>query len=94
MQSPSLKINMKEKRCKECGNSSKFITLLPSKYEGKFICENCKSSEESELNIAAKQLGKLGGQATVEKHGREHFKKIAKGWPKGKKRKKVALVEM
>lgn len=38
-------------------------------------------------NKAAQQLGSLGGQATVEKHGKDHFSKIAKGWPKGKKRK-------
>jgi hypothetical protein len=36
---------------------------------------------------AAQQLGKLGGQKTASLYGKEHFKKIAKGWPKGKKRK-------
>ena len=37
----------------------------------------------------AKQLGKLGGQKTVSLYGKEHYRKIAKGWPKGKKRKKT-----
>lgn len=41
-------------------------------------------------NEAAQQLGSLGGKATVEKYGKDHFKKIAKGWPKGKKRKVVS----
>lgn len=40
------------------------------------------------MNKAAQQLGKLGGQATVAKHGNDHFRRIAKGWPKGKPRKK------
>jgi hypothetical protein len=37
-------------------------------------------------NEAAQQLGKLGGNATKARHGVEHFRRIAKGWPKGKKR--------
>lgn len=41
-------------------------------------------------NKAAQSLGKLGGQKTAALHGREHFRKIAKGWPKGKKRKKAS----
>lgn len=39
------------------------------------------------MNKAAQELGKLGGKATMEKYGKDHFSKIAKGWPKGKKRK-------
>lgn len=34
-----------------------------------------------------KLLGSSGGNTTKEKYGKEHFSKIAKGWPKGKKRK-------
>jgi hypothetical protein len=44
-------------------------------------------------NEAAQQLGKLGGQATVAKYGVEHFKRIAKGWPKGKKRKQLTTTK-
>jgi len=40
------------------------------------------------MNKAAQQLGKLGGRATVAKHGSDHFRRIAKGWPKGKPRKR------
>jgi hypothetical protein len=40
-------------------------------------------------NKSAVLLGKLGGKKTVYLYGREHFVKIAKGWPKGKKRKLV-----
>ena len=36
-----------------------------------------------------KMLGSQGGQKTVSLYGKEHFSKIAKGWPKGKKRKLV-----
>jgi len=46
------------------------------------------------MNKAAQQLGKLGGQATVAKHGVEHFKPIAKGWSKGKKRKQSEDVNL
>lgn len=42
-----------------------------------------------ELN-ASRELGARGGKATLEKYGKEHFSKIAKGWPKGKKRKVVS----
>lgn len=42
---------------------------------------------EKEKNIAAANLGEAGGNATKAKYGKEHFKNIAKGWPKGKKRK-------
>ncbi len=38
------------------------------------------------MNKAAQQLGKRGGRATVAKHGKEHFRRIARGWPKGKPR--------
>ena len=37
-------------------------------------------------NKAAQSLGKLGGLATKTKYGNDYFKRIAKGWPKGKKR--------
>lgn len=39
------------------------------------------------MNKAAQELGKLGGKVTMEKYSKDHFSKIAKGWPKGKKRK-------
>lgn len=45
------------------------------------------TSLEVAKNKAAQELGKRGGQKTVALYGNEHFKKIAKGWPKGKKRK-------
>jgi hypothetical protein len=40
-----------------------------------------------EINKAAQALGKRGGQKTASLYGKEHYRKIAKGWPKGKKRK-------
>jgi hypothetical protein len=33
------------KRCMECGISSKMTKLVKSKFEGKFICENCSPIE-------------------------------------------------
>ena len=39
---------------------------------------------------AAVSLGQRGGQKTASLYGKEHYKKIAKGWPKGKKRKPEA----
>lgn len=39
-------------------------------------------------NKAAIELGRLGGRKTVEKYGSEHFRKITKGWPKGKPRRR------
>lgn len=44
-------------------------------------------------NKNAQLLGSLGGQATKKKYGSEHFKRIAKGWPKGKKRGKKAKLD-
>ena len=41
-------------------------------------------------NKAAVSLGRRGGQKTASLFGKEHFKKIAKGWIKGRKRKKSA----
>lgn len=38
-------------------------------------------------NKAAVSLGTKGGHATLSKYGKDHFSSIAKGWPKGKKRK-------
>lgn len=34
-----------------------------------------------------KELGKLGGNATAARYGKGYYSRIAKGWPKGKKRK-------
>lgn len=34
------------------------------------------------------EFARSGGLATFAKYGREHMSKIAKGWPKGKKRKR------
>lgn len=42
---------------------------------------------EEERKLAQK-IGKQGGNTTLERHGKEHFSKIGKGWPKGKPRKK------
>lgn len=41
-----------------------------------------------EIKKVAQELGKRGGQKTASLYGSEHYKKIAKGWPKGKPRKK------
>jgi len=38
-------------------------------------------------NEAAVLLGKKGGQKTASLYGKEHYRKIAKGWVKGRKRK-------
>ena len=38
------------------------------------------------VNKSAQQLGTLGGKKTASLYGKEHFKKIVKGWPKGKRR--------
>lgn len=40
-----------------------------------------------EIERGLREKSSLGGQATLEKHGKEHFSKISKGWIKGKKRK-------
>lgn len=39
----------------------------------------------------AKELGKLGGQKNVQKHGKDHMKKISQMGVEAKKRKKQAL---
>lgn len=48
-------------------------------------CEHCLGTGVEPT--LGQLLGRTGGQATLQKHGKEHFSKIAKGWPKGKKRK-------
>ena len=45
-------------------------------------------------NKNAQLLGKLGGLATKAKYGSDYFKKITKGWPKGKKRKPSKALEL
>lgn len=54
-------------------------------------CEHCNGTGYEPKNESAQSLGKLGGQATKAKYGVDHFKKIAKGWPKGKLRKVAKL---
>ena len=41
------------------------------------------------MNDAAKQLGRKGGEATKEKHGLEHYRKIGKLSAKSRKKKKI-----
>jgi len=38
-------------------------------------------------NKNATELGRLGGQKTASLYGKEHYRRIAKGWVKGRKRK-------
>lgn len=45
------------------------------------------SDDENVRKLSAAHLGILGGNATKAKYGKEYFSRIAKGWPKGKKRK-------
>lgn len=45
------------------------------------------------VKIIQKLAGSQGGQKTASLYGKEHFSKIAKGWPKGKKRKKKVETE-
>ena len=42
---------------------------------------------EKDKSVSATNLGESGGNATKAKYGKEHFSRITKGWPKGKKRK-------
>lgn len=44
-----------------------------------------------EERALAQKTGSSGGKETLKRLGKEHFKKIAKGWPKGKPRKKPVI---
>lgn len=46
-------------------------------------CPHCGK----DISEVLKQQASKGGNTTLKKYGKDHFKKIAKGWPKGKKRK-------
>ena len=71
------------------------IRILIRRYAGHQMSETQEDSENDLLDSIlelvgiemGKELGRSGGQATLEKHGKEHFSKIAKGWVKGRKRK-------
>ena len=51
--------------------------------------ENKTLDGASELSILAKKLGKLGGQATFNRHGKDHYKMMA--FKSGKVRGEKAL---
>jgi len=61
--------------------------------EGHICDSDCQKKKECPCNehrhTVISELGQMGGKATFAKYGKEHFSKIAKGWPKGKKRKAV-----
>lgn len=61
--------------------------------EGHICDSDCQDKKDclcrEHRHTILSELGQMGGKATLAKYGKEHFSKIAKGWPKGKKRKPV-----
>ncbi len=61
----------------------------PEGHEHTSDCRRNGCPCDNHRHTVISELGQMGGKATFAKYGKEHFSKIAKGWPKGKKRKAV-----